>query len=52
MKVEMGPTVETSDFLSGGREKVEEGGISKNARFGFDMPSEISGFMGKFNNFK
>ena len=52
IKVEMGPTVETSDFLSGGREKVEEGGISKNARFGFDMPSEISGFMGKFNNFK
>ena len=52
IKVEMGATVETSDFLSGGREKVEEGGISKNARFGFDMPSEISGFMGKFNNFK
>ena len=52
IKVEMGATVETSDFLSGGREKVEEGGISKNARFGFDMSSEISGFMGKFNNFK
>ena len=48
----MGAAVETSDFLSGGREKVEKGGISKNARFGFDMPSEISGFMGKFNNFK
>ena len=45
IKVEiMGGVIDLSD--------KKEQGQSKNARFGFDMPSEISGFMGKFNNFK